>query len=283
MKKTVLITGASSGIGKAASLHFARNGWNVVATMRTPEKETQLTQEPNIFVTALEVTDPASIQTAIQKGIAKFGQIDALINNAGYGQQGLFEAVSPEKIRDQFEVNVFGVMNVTRAILPHFRSRKAGTVLNVTSGAGRVTTPLLSIYSASKFALEGFTESLSYELESQNIRVKMVEPGYIATPFNEKTVTSFAYNPELIDYKAFNDEMGDFFKRFENSNTYTAADVATVIYTAITDNTHQLRYAAGPDIEPLIALRTSKPDQEYIDVLRNLFMPTAFGNQNVNA
>jgi len=283
MKKTVLVTGASSGIGKATSLLFARKGWNVIATMRTPEKETQLTQEPGIFVTALEVTDPASIQAAVQKGIAKFGQIDVLVNNAGYGQQGLFEAVSPEKIHEQFDVNVFGVMNVTRAILPHFRSRKAGTILNVSSGAGRVTTPLLSIYSASKFALEGFTESLSYELESQNIRVKMVEPGYIATPFNEKTVTTFAYNAGLTDYQAFNDEMGDFFKRFESNNAFTADDVANVIHTAVTDDTYQLRYVAGPDLEPLIALRNSKPDQEYLDVLRGLFMPNAFGRQKVNA
>src|SRR6218665_398777 len=179
MKKTVLITGASSGIGKATSLYFARQGWNVIATMRNPEKETELVNEPNILVSRLEVNDPASINAAIAEGIAKFGKIDALINNAGYGQQGVFEAISTEKIQAQFDVNVFGTMNVTRAMLPHFRANQAGVIVNVSSGAGRVTTPLLSIYSASKFAIEGFSESLAFELDSQNIKVKIVEPGYI--------------------------------------------------------------------------------------------------------
>ncbi|AEW00185.1 hypothetical protein A4D02_28375 [Niastella koreensis] len=118
MNKTILITGASSGIGEATSLYFAQQGWQVIATMRNPEKEKDHIKEPNIFVTRLEVTEPASVETAIQQGIQKFGKIDVLINNAGYGQQGLFEAVSPEKIQEQFDVNVFGLMHVTRAMLP---------------------------------------------------------------------------------------------------------------------------------------------------------------------
>src|ERR1700754_3363976 len=207
MKKTVLITGASSGIGRAASLHFAKQGWNVMATMRHPEKETELGQLPNMLVTKLEVTDPASIKTAIEKGIAQFGQIDALVNNAGYGQQGLFEAISTAEIQAQFDVNVFGLMHVTRAILPHFRANKAGTIVNVSSGAGRFTVPLISIYSASKYAVEGFSEALAYELASQNIKVKLVEPGYVPTPFYEKAEKTFALDPSLTDYKAFNEEM----------------------------------------------------------------------------
>jgi NAD(P)-dependent dehydrogenase (short-subunit alcohol dehydrogenase family) len=274
----MLITGASSGIGKATSLYFAQQGWHVIATMRNPEKEKDLIKEPNIFVTRLEVTEPASIETAIQQGIQKFGKIDVLINNAGYGQQGLFEAVSPEKIQEQFNVNVFGLMHVTRAILPHFRSNKGGVLLNVSSGAGRLTTPLLSIYSASKYAVEGFTESLAYELESQHIKVKLVEPGYIATPFNEKTITSFAYDPLLSDYDAFSEELAAFFKNFEGSNTFSADDVARVIFNAVTDNTHRLRYMAGPDIEQLVNARIGKTDQEYQDFLRGIFRPDSFKN-----
>lgn len=276
MNKTVLITGASSGIGKATSLYFAQQGWHVVATMRSPEKETMLTQNPNILVTQLEVSEPASVDAAIQAGIRKFGQIDAVVNNAGYGQQGLFEAVSPEKIQAQFDVNVFGVMNVTRAILPHFRSRQSGTLLNVSSGAGRVTTPLLSVYAASKFAVEGFTEALAYELDSQNIKVKMVEPGFIPTSFYERASDEFASDPALTDYKAFSEEMANFFKSFEGGHTFTSEDVAGVIFKAVTDDTSQLRYVAGPDLEPLFEIRNSKPDQEYVAFLRNLFTPNGF-------
>lgn len=276
MKKTVLITGASSGIGKATSLYFAQQGWNVIATMRSPEKEKELVSIPGMLVTRLEVTDPESITAAIQQGIEKFGHIDVLVNNAGYGQQGLFEAISLEKITEQFEVNVFGVMNVTREILPHFRSRKSGMIVNISSGAGRLTTPLLSVYCASKFAVEGFTEALSYELESQNIKVKMVEPGYIATPFYERTATEYGYDASLTDYNKFNEEMGDFFKSFKSVNNFTADDVAKVIYTAVTDGTYQLRYIAGPDTEQLVAIRESRPDQEYVNFMRKMFRPNAF-------
>lgn len=276
MKKVIFITGASSGLGKATSLFFAQQGWNVIATMRNPEKETELKNLPNVLVTRLDVADKASIKTAITEGIEKFGHIDALLNNAGYGQQGLFEAVSPEKIRAQFEVNVFGLMDVTHAILPHFRTRKQGTIVNVTSGVGRVTVPLVSIYAASKFAIEGFSESLSYELESQNIKVKIIEPGYVATSFYERATSDFAFDPELKDYAAFQEDMNSLFSSFENENTASPADVAKTIYGAVTDESHTLRYIAGPDLEPLIALRNSKSDQEYIETLRAQFMPKAF-------
>lgn len=279
MKKVILITGASSGLGKAASLFFAQQGWNVIATMRNPEEEKELINHPDILVTRLDVTDNDSIKKAITQGIAKFGQIDALVNNAGYGQQGLFEAVSPEKIGLQFEINVFGLMNVTREILPHFRSRQEGTIVNVTSGAGRITVPLISIYAASKFAVEGFSESLSYELESQNIKVKIIEPGYVATPFYQRAATEFAADPSLTDYSDFQAEMNTLFASFASAENATADDVAKTIFTAVTDESHTLRYIAGPDIVPLIALRTSKSDQEYISVMRNQFMPRAFENR----
>ena len=278
MKKTVLITGASSGIGKATSLYFSQQGWNVIATMRNSQEETDLTQVPNLLVTTLEVNDTGSIQAAIDAGIERFGQIDALVNNAGYGQLGLFEAISPEQIQTQFDVNVFGLMNVTRAILPHFRSKQSGTIVNISSGAGRVTTPLLSIYAASKFAIEGFTEALAYELDSQQIKVKIVEPGSIPTSFHERAVGAFAFDPALVDYNDFSQEMETFFKSFEGGGVFTPEDVAGVIFTAVTDGTYQLRYVAGPDVEPLFEIRNTLPDQEYVDFTRKLFTPKGFGN-----
>lgn len=152
MKKTVLITGTSSGIGKAAAKLFARNGWNVVATMRNPATETDLAGLSHLLVTRLNVQDRASIGQAIEAGVARFGRIDTLINNAGFGLFGLFEATSREKIQEQFDVNVFGVMDVTRAILPHLRKNQGGLILNASSGAGIFTLPTISLYHASKFA-----------------------------------------------------------------------------------------------------------------------------------
>jgi NAD(P)-dependent dehydrogenase (short-subunit alcohol dehydrogenase family) len=278
MKKVIFITGASSGLGKATSLYFGEKGWKVIATMRNPENDEELMNHANIFVTRLDVSDQNSIRTAIEAGIEKFGQIDALVNNAGYGQQGLFEAVSHEKIREQFDVNVFGLMEVTRAILPHFRGRQQGTIVNITSGVGRVTVPMVTIYAASKFAIEGFSEALSYELESQNIKVRIIEPGYIATPFYQRAGADFAFDPSLTDYKGFQEEMNSLFSSFQNPDIATAGDVAKVIYASVTDEDHTLRYVVGSDLEPLIAVRNSRPDQEYVDFMRKQFMPDAFGN-----
>ncbi|UPK70275.1 SDR family oxidoreductase [Chitinophaga filiformis] len=279
MKKVILITGASSGLGKATSMYFANQGWNVVATMRNPEKEQDLINVPNIHVSRLDVQDTNSIRTAIETGIRHFGRIDALVNNAGYGQQGIFEAVTPEKIREQFEVNVFGLMEVTRAVLPHFRKQKGGTIVNVTSGAGRVTVPLLSIYSASKYAVEGYSESLSYELASQNIKVKIVEPGYIVTDFYKRAAHEFANDPSLTDYNDFLADMNALFSSFNDGQNATADDVAGTIYKAVTDGTPTLRYVIGPDLEPMIALRDSHPDHEYMTIMRSRFMPKAFAEK----
>ncbi len=140
MKKTVLITGCSSGIGKAAAKLFAGNGWNVIATMRKPAMETELARLKDVLVTRLDVQDGESIKQAIEAGIACFGGIDVLINNAGYGQYGLFEAIPREKIQEQFDVNVFGVMDVTRSVLPHFRERKSGLIINISSNPNHGST-----------------------------------------------------------------------------------------------------------------------------------------------
>jgi len=182
--KTVLITGASSGIGKATAEFFAARGWNVAATMRTPAKA-QFAGDGNdrIKVYRLDVTDEASIAEAVAAVIADFGRIDVLVNNAGYGLVGVFEAMTPEQVRRQFDTNVLGVMNVTRAVLPQMRAQQDGCIVNVASVAGRMSLPLYSLYCSSKWAVEGFSEALTYELASQNIRVRIIEPGPIETNF----------------------------------------------------------------------------------------------------
>ena len=272
MKKTVLITGASSGIGKAAALKFAAEGWHVIATMRSPEQETELTGKDNILVTALEVTDADSIKAAVQKGLERFGKIDALINNAGYGQSGLFEAISPEQIRQQFDVNVFGVMQVIREVLPHFRKQQSGMILNISSGAGKFTLPLISLYASSKFALEGFSEALSFELAALNIIVKIIEPGGTTTNFNKVTAEGFAHDPALKEYNAFNAAAGQLFDTLRAQELTTREAVADLIYTAATDGTDTLRYVIGNEgFRERMEARATMKDQDYVDYIKSGF------------
>ena len=199
-KHTVLITGSSTGIGRASAKLFADRGWNVVATMRAVSAAGDLAGRDNVFVTRLDVTDPGSIDQAIKTSIEVFGKIDAVINNAGYRQYGLFETIPPKSIQSNFDVNLFGVMNVIRAIVPVFRKQKQGLILNVSSAGGLVGLPSTSIYISTKFALEGFTESLAYELASQNIVVKIIEPGgVISTDFGKRSGQEAAHNTALPD------------------------------------------------------------------------------------
>jgi NAD(P)-dependent dehydrogenase (short-subunit alcohol dehydrogenase family) len=273
MKKTVLITGTSSGFGKVAAKLFAKNGWNVVATMRRPEEEKDLVGLGDVLVTRLDVQDRASIVEAIEAGIARFGKIDALINNAGFGLYGVFEATSRGKVQEQFDVNVFGVMDVTRAILPHFRKNKGGLIINVSSGAGIFTLPMLSLYCASKFALEGFSESLSYELASQNIVVKIVEPGgVISTNFGKRSGEEAVQNASLADYNEFVTRTNAVFAGLRASRLATEEDVAKIIFEAATDGTNQLRYVATADIVPLVKARRETSEKEYIELMRARFL-----------
>jgi NAD(P)-dependent dehydrogenase (short-subunit alcohol dehydrogenase family) len=276
MKKTVLITGTSSGFGKATARHFASEGWNVVATMRSPAEERELSRMDGVLVARLDVQDGTSIAAAIDAGIARFGRIDALVNNAGFGLFGVFEATPQEKVREQFDVNVFGVMEVTRAILPHFRKNRAGVILNIGSGAGIFTLPMLSLYCASKFALEGFTESLSYELASLGIKVKMIEPGgVVSTRFGERSGAEASQNGTIADYDAFAARTQEVFAGLRGARLATEEGVAEVIYAAATDGTDRLRYVATEDIKPLVSARRETSEDEYIALMRSRFSPTS--------
>jgi NAD(P)-dependent dehydrogenase (short-subunit alcohol dehydrogenase family) len=275
MNKTILITGASSGIGLAAAKLFAGKGWNVVATMRNPGAGHELAALENVRIAHLDVQDRRSIAEAIGAGIGWFGRIDVLLNNAGYGQFGLFEAIPREKVIEQFEVNVFGVMDVTRAILPHFRKNKAGTIIQVSSGAGLFTLPMISIYCASKFALEGFSEALAFELSSQNITVKLVEPhgGVTSTDFNARSARDGAGAGKLADYGEFAKRTGDAFARMSAARTISSEDVAYVIHKAATDGSDRLRYLVGDDARGFIRAWDGLPNQEYVAFMRSLFLP----------
>ncbi len=268
MSNTILITGSSTGIGKAAAIKFQAEGWNVIATMRTPEKATDLKNLDNVLVTRLDVQDLDSIDQAIKEGVDKFGKIDVLLNNAGYGLMGTFESATRESIQRQYEVNVFGLFDVTRAILPHFRSNKNGRYINVSSIGGRMTFPLISLYHSTKFAVEGFSESLHYELEPLGIKVKIVEPGAIATDFGSRSL-DFQHNENLTDYNEF---VGKTMKSFEQSmnpeNMSKPELVADVIFNAATDDTDQMRFHAGPDAEQLLGARKAMGDQQFFSMLK---------------
>jgi NAD(P)-dependent dehydrogenase (short-subunit alcohol dehydrogenase family) len=272
MKKTVLITGCSSGLGRASTKLFAAQGWNVIATMRRPEAEAELTELADVLVTRLDVRERDSIGAAIAAGTTRFGTIDALINNAGFGLFGLFEASPRAQIEEQFAVNVFGVMDVTRAILLHFRANKHGLILNISSGAGVFTLPMLSLYCASKFALEGFSEALSYELASQQITVKLIEPGgVVSTNFGKRSAEEMAYTASLPEYAAFVSATLALFERLRSSRVATAEDVAHVIFAAATDGTDQLWYVATENIKPLVAARRDTAEAQYIRFMREQF------------
>jgi NAD(P)-dependent dehydrogenase (short-subunit alcohol dehydrogenase family) len=270
MNKTVIITGASSGFGKATARYFAAQGWNVVATMRTPEQETELTQLPNVLVTRLDMQDPATIAPALEAGLARFGQLDVLVNNAGFGTFGIFESASDAQIRRQFEVNVFGLMAVAQAVLPHFRQQRSGTIVNISSFGGRVTVPLGTLYNASKFAVEGFSEALSYELAPLNVRVKLLEPGGVHTNFGSTSATMIQSN--LPEYAPVLSTFREYYgKATEGVPRSSAEDVAQAIYQAATDGTNQLRYVVGADAEQYIGARQTPSDQDYLRIMRGYF------------
>lgn len=270
MAKTVLITGASTGIGRATALYFQQQGWNVVATMRTPAKETQLATLPNITLLPLDVTQPESIKSALAAAFAKFGKLDAVVNNAGYALSGVFEAYTPEQIRRQFETNLFGLMEVCRQTLPYFRKQRAGTLVNVASMGGRLTVPLYSSYHSTKWAVEGFSESLHYELLPLGIRVKIIEPGAIKTDFYERSA-DVAKVDGLPDYQET--------VAIATANMNAAGDkgerpevVAKAIFQAASDTSNRLRYTVGGDAKMLLLLRRLLPETWFYGIVRSQVM-----------
>ena len=266
MKKTVLITGASSGIGRAAVLEFANQGWQVAATMRSPEKEQELQRITNVHLFALDVTSESSVQSAFSSITSKLGKLDAVVNNAGYGVDGVFEAMSDEIIEKQYNTNVFGLMRVTREAIKHMRENQGGNIVQISSMGGRIAFPLFSIYHGTKWAVEGFTESLQYEVEQFNIRLKLIEPGAIKTEFYGRSRTfvqpdyTKAYDAFVQNADKIREEAGD--------KGDTAEKVATTIVKAASDKSGKLRYPVGNPAPAILLLRRIIPFSWWKGIVR---------------
>jgi len=264
--KTILITGASSGIGNATAKYFQAQGWNVVATMRNPAHDTELGGEENTLVTRLDVTDATTITAAVGQSLDRFGKIDVLLNNAGYGAYGALEAFTMERIRRQFDTNVIGLMEVTKAVLPHMRENQSGTIVNISSIGGQITFPLGTLYHGTKFAVEGLSEALHYELEPLGIRVRIVEPGMIKTNFGGSSF-DFAMDSSLPEYAPMGEAMGRLFGKLA-SNPSTPEAVAEVIWNAANETGDRLRFRAGPDAVKLLDARKAQDDASFIGEIK---------------
>jgi len=238
--KTILITGCSSGYGLETAQHFLAMGWNVIATMRTPRADV-LPVSDRLRILPLDVTEPESIAAVLEAA----GSIDVLVNNAGIGLIGALEATTMAKARAIFETNTFGVMAMTQAVIPAFRTRGSGIIVNVTSSAVLVPMPFVSVYTASKTAIEGFTGSLAYELRAFGVRVALVQPGYGPdTRFTQNTdVTIEEAIPPA--YMPFAEPILGAFA--SPGLTTTAADVADGVWRAVHDESGRLSFPAGPD------------------------------------
>ncbi|MCY1171622.1 MULTISPECIES: SDR family oxidoreductase [Sphingomonas] len=263
MTKAVLITGASSGIGRSTAQKFESEGWNVVATMPDLSVAHGLVESSRMLITELDVRHEAQCMRAVSAATARFGDIDVLLSNAGFGQYGAFEAISTEQIQDQFAVNVFGAMNVLRAVLPGFRARGKGLVLVTSSAGAKVGLPTSELYISSKFALEGFFESIWYELRAIGVGVKLIEPGGVATDFHAVADRKTTAGGGIEAYEnLYRKVVANRDRIIASGELVSPEDVAEVIFEAATDDVARLRYVVGKDAEALVAAVREKPEGE---------------------
>jgi NAD(P)-dependent dehydrogenase (short-subunit alcohol dehydrogenase family) len=268
--RVAVVTGSSSGIGFETALTLARNGFYTYATMRNLEKSKNITGIANteklpLHVIQLDVNDDSSVKDAIDKIVVENKRIDLLVNNAGYGLVGSLEDLSIEEIKSQFETNFFGVIRVTQQVLPVMRKQNSGTIVNVSSVGGRIGVPVLSAYQSTKFALEGLSESMSYELEPFGIRVVIIEPGFIRTNIiNSSTSAKKDLDPKSPYFSLMQKVKNHFKSMIENaSSSSPPEEVAKVILQAITSENPQLRYTVGNDAATIIQARMNMPDKEF--------------------
>jgi len=243
MQKTIFITGASTGLGKSTAKLFQSRGWKVIATMRNPEKETELNLLENVTLWALDVTNPQQINDVVQQ-VTESQPVDVVFNNAGYGLMGSLESVSDERLQRQIDTNLLGVIRVTKAFIPHFRERRGGLFITTTSIGGLIGFPLGSSYHATKWALEGWTESMAFELSTFNIGIKTVAPGGIFTDFAGRSIDMNSHP----DYASIEGKLWASFEEMMKTAS-TAEQIAEVVYEAATDGKSQLRYVAGQDAQ----------------------------------
>ena len=267
MSKTIFITGASSGIGKASAMLFASKGWKVIATMRNPNAEIELNRNENITLLPLDVTDLNQINDTVKKVIS-LGKVDVVLNNAGYGLVGPLEGTSDAETRKIINTNLLGVIRVTNAFIPHFRVNKSGVFISITSIGGLVSFPFFSLDHATKWALEGWTESMAFELNRFGISIKTVAPGATKTEFVGRSMIYTSHS----DYNEYYD---NYWKVFVSpdflENRSTPETIAEVIYEASTDGKSQLRYIVGDDARESYAQRSAIGNEEFHKNLDTLF------------
>ena len=272
--KVAVVTGGSSGIGFETSLLLARNGFHTYATMRNPDKSKKEIfnvvnkEKLRLQVTQLDVTDDNSVKEAIENIVNERERIDVLVNNAGFLLLGPLEELSIEELKEQFETNFFGVIRVTQAVLPIMRRQRRGTIVNISSIAGRIGFPLSSAYVSSKFALEGLSESMAYEVEQFRIKVILVEPGVIKTNFANnikigKRVDNGSrnINPNSPYSELIRNRIAGFKPRFESGSS--PIEVAKTILKCATSETPHLRYLVGDDAFKLIDIRKNTSDKDF--------------------
>ena len=273
-QKVVIVTGSSSGIGLESTLLLARNGCITYATMRSPEKDTSIKTAVQkeglpIRVVQLDVTDDNSVKNAVDHIISEAGRIDVLVNNAGYSLEGALEDLSMVEIKSQYETNLFGLIRVIQAVLPTMRKQRSGRILNISSGTGIFGFPGISAYVSTKFAVEGLSESIAYELEPFGIKVILIEPGFIRTNFtNAMAVAKKAQDPTSPYSELMQKMMASASELAKNAST--AELVANIILDAASNPNPRLRYLAGKDVESWAAGKKKMDELEFFNMIKGL-------------
>jgi NAD(P)-dependent dehydrogenase (short-subunit alcohol dehydrogenase family) len=268
--KTILITGASSGLGKATATLFASRGWQVLAAMRRPEAETELTGLAGVDLLALDVTDPAQIESAVAQAISA-GRVDVVFNNAGYGISGPLEGLTDAQIERSGATNLMGPIRITKAFIPHFRQNGGGLFINTTSIGGLITVPLNAMYHATKWGLEGWSEAMAFELAHIGIGMKILEPGGMKTDFFSRSM-DVGHHPAYSDL--LDRVMGAITDENQMQQYSTPEQIAEVVYQAATDGTNQLRYLAGDDAKATYAARLQLGDEQFRQATAEQFLGT---------
>jgi NAD(P)-dependent dehydrogenase (short-subunit alcohol dehydrogenase family) len=266
-QKTIFITGSSSGLGRAATRLFSSRGWKVIATLRNPEKEAELANLPGVVLFPLDVTDREQIERAATRAV-NMGTVDVVFNNAGYGMAGPLEGLSDEQLLRMVNTNLLGPIRTTKAFIPHFRERGAGLFITTTSIGGLITVPFNSLYHATKWALEGWCESMAFELNQLGIGMKVIEPGGMKTDFFTR---SFDVGRHAA-YDALMDKVMSAITDPKQMETYSTPDqIAEVVYEAATDGKDQLRYVAGADAIATYAMRLKAGDEAFRKAIKQQF------------
>jgi NAD(P)-dependent dehydrogenase (short-subunit alcohol dehydrogenase family) len=274
-QKVAIVTGSSSGMGFETSLILARNGFYTYATMRKLEGEgskqlTDITKNENLplQVIRLDVNDDKSVKYAIDAIVKEKDRIDVVVNNAGYDLMGALEETSMEELKGQFETNLFGAIRVMQAVIPIMRKQVGGTIVNITSLGGRISFPLNSAYHATKFALEGLSESIQYELEPFGIKIIVIEPGGVGSNFMKNLkMASKASDPSNSPYGSIQNSISEYFKQWMQ-NTIHPSEVAKVIIHAVTSDNPEFRYVVGKDAMMALESRRSMSDREFQDMIK---------------